>query len=505
MNYPFWDVGLGYGWLMGGIAIIHVFVSHFAIGGGLYLVVAERGARIKNDLMKLEYLRGLSKFFVLTTLVFGAVTGVGIWFTIGLLNPTATELLIHNFVWMWATEWCLFIIEILSAIIYFYGWKTMSPRAHMTVGWIYFGAAWLSLAIINGMLSFMLTPGDWLQTGNMWDGFFNPTYFSSLVFRTGVCIMLAGLYSLMVASRLKPSESKGRFIAYNAAWALVGMVVIVPTLFWYWTSIPEAVRTTAVEMMSTPMRSLWFVYVFGIALALMVVLVGLILRKRAHLALTIVMMAVGLLWFGSFEWFRESVRKPWVVSGYMYGNALEMVHVESYQSDGLLTHIAFRTGDDGADLFRHACRSCHTIDGYHPLKPAFDGTDEAFVAGIVKGTGAIRGNMPPWLGTDEEAKLIAAHVYERLDHRHLAEIYGLTGAALGEKVYQIRCGKCHVFGGYNDKSGSLLGQSEQDYQDLLDAAGELATEMPAFTGDQQERQALIEFLTQKSQQKQGGL
>ena len=44
MIYPFWDEPVGYGILMAIIAVLHVFVSHFAIGGGLYLVVTERRA-----------------------------------------------------------------------------------------------------------------------------------------------------------------------------------------------------------------------------------------------------------------------------------------------------------------------------------------------------------------------------------------------------------------------------------------------------------------------------
>ena len=43
MIYPFWDVQTGYGVLMAIIAVVHVFISHFAIGGGLYLVVTEIG------------------------------------------------------------------------------------------------------------------------------------------------------------------------------------------------------------------------------------------------------------------------------------------------------------------------------------------------------------------------------------------------------------------------------------------------------------------------------
>ena len=90
MNFPVWDVAFGGGLLMALVAGLHVFVSHFAVGGGLFLVLTERKARRNNDAALLNWLKFHSKFFVLVTVVFGAVTGVGIWFTIGLISPTAT-------------------------------------------------------------------------------------------------------------------------------------------------------------------------------------------------------------------------------------------------------------------------------------------------------------------------------------------------------------------------------------------------------------------------------
>jgi hypothetical protein len=44
MNYPIWDVSFGAGLLIALVAGIHVFVSHFAVGGGLFLVLTERKA-----------------------------------------------------------------------------------------------------------------------------------------------------------------------------------------------------------------------------------------------------------------------------------------------------------------------------------------------------------------------------------------------------------------------------------------------------------------------------
>ena len=41
MDYPIWDVTIGGGLLMALVAIPHVIVSHFAIGGGLVIAVTE--------------------------------------------------------------------------------------------------------------------------------------------------------------------------------------------------------------------------------------------------------------------------------------------------------------------------------------------------------------------------------------------------------------------------------------------------------------------------------
>ena len=501
MNYPFWDVGIGYGWLMATISVLHVFISHFAIGGGLYLVVVEYLARRDRDAFRLDFLQYASKFFVLATLVTGAVTGVGIWFIIGLLNPAATEALIHHFVWGWATEWTFFVVEIISAILYLYGWKRLSARAHLTIGWIYFAAAWLSLVVINGIITFMLTPGDWLTTGDFWNGFFNPTYWSSLVLRTGICIMLAGVFTMMLASRMKSDPGKPSLVRHNALWGLAGLLVMVPSFYWYWKSIPADITATALQSMATPINAINQSFWIAAALALVIVLFGLILPRSQNMIVGVVMLALAFAWFGKFEWFRESLRKPYIITGYMYGNGVEVADKPLYQLNGYLPQMTFRTGDDGADLFRRSCRTCHTIDGYKPLRPAFDGTDKEFIAAIVMGAHKLKGNMPPFFGTPKEAGLIADHIYGFTDHRPISEIYGLRGVALGEKVYQIRCGGCHVVGGFNDKSASLVGLDDDSYNSLLDIAGELATEMPAFTGDDTERAALIDYFKTLKPQK----
>lgn len=73
-------------------------IAYYSVGEGLFLAIETHyGYRIDNR-EYLGYLKNHARFFILVTLVFGAITGVGIWWTIGLASPLATETLIHIFV-----------------------------------------------------------------------------------------------------------------------------------------------------------------------------------------------------------------------------------------------------------------------------------------------------------------------------------------------------------------------------------------------------------------------
>ena len=151
MNYPLWDVPhIGSGWVIGLIAIYHIMISHFAVGGGLYLPMAEAKALRENRRDWLDMLRNHAKFFLVITGVFGTVSGVGIWFAIGLAHPEATSALIHNFVFGWAIEWVFFMLELTAAAVYYYSWGRVSDELHLKVGWLYAIFSFLTLVIING-------------------------------------------------------------------------------------------------------------------------------------------------------------------------------------------------------------------------------------------------------------------------------------------------------------------------------------------------------------------
>lgn len=144
MEFPVWHfVGIGSGLIIGIVSVLHVFVAQFAVGGGIYLVWMERKAH--RDGAPGDFAMAgapYSFLFAPEPMVFGGLSGVGIWFTMSVVNPGATSMLIHNFVFFWAAEWGLFLLEVVSLLAYYstYAWSRngrMSPEAHMRIGIVY--------------------------------------------------------------------------------------------------------------------------------------------------------------------------------------------------------------------------------------------------------------------------------------------------------------------------------------------------------------------------------
>ena len=154
MELPVWHfVGIGSGLIIGIVSVLHVFVAQFAVGGGIYLVWMERRAYRDGAPEILQWLERHTHFFLLLTMVFGGLSGVGIWFTMSVVNPGATSMLIHNFVFFWAAEWGLFLLEVVSLLAYYYTYPwsrsgRMSPETHMRIGIVYACAGFLSLVLI---------------------------------------------------------------------------------------------------------------------------------------------------------------------------------------------------------------------------------------------------------------------------------------------------------------------------------------------------------------------
>jgi mono/diheme cytochrome c family protein len=495
LNYPVWDVHFGSQWLIATIAVIHVCISHFAIGGGLFLVAMELRARRHGDAPLLSWLRSHTRFFLVLTVVFGALTGVGIWFTIGLVSPEATSNLIHVFLWAWAIEWVLFLVEILSILVYAATWDSLPPTTHRMVGWIYFAAAYLSLAVINGILTFQLTPGRWLATRGFWDAFFNPGYWPSLALRTLICIILAGAYAILSASFLKEHTLKAEVARYGASWVWMPATLLAPTLYWYLLTVPQS-HLGLFKLNGILQGFAGFVLLSSTLMVVLALAVAWIrpVRTSRLAALALLLLALGS--FGATEWVREDLRGPYLIGGYVYANQIPVRQEEAIRRRGLLPSALFVASRDvaqnptaaGEEVFRISCGPCHRpFHGFNALRNRIRGLAPPFVTHLVQNTGIMRGGMPPFMGTRAEAEALTAYITSR----GIPPTDNFTGRA----AWNRRCQPCHsVHDSFRPVLDAFKGQAPAEIADTIANIDLMSDKMPKWSGSETEKIQLAGFL-----------
>ncbi|HUI71555.1 MAG TPA: c-type cytochrome, partial [Spirochaetia bacterium] len=324
---------------------------------------------------------------------------------------------IHAFVWGWAIEWVFFIIEIAAALLYYGTWNTVSRRLHLTIGWIYFGAAYISLVIINGIITFMLTPGRWLQTRSFWDGIFNPTYWPSLLLRTGVTLMMAGVFAWVVAAGIRDADRRRGLVRYLSGWTLGGVILTALGFFWWQGNIPADARALVFPGGALLRSSFLLGAGMLTLLAAVVVALGYLLPRGFGIVAAIVAVILAGTAFGSFERVREGSRKPFVIHDYMYSNGIRVDEVERLNKEGLLTKAKWASLGVppgplamGEQVFRSECQMCHSTHGYLAITKYIEGQDAEGLAAFLEALRGGRPGMPPIVGTEEEIQALGAYL-----------------------------------------------------------------------------------------------
>ena len=428
MEYPFWFIPwLSKGLIIGVISVLHVFVAQFAVGGGIYLAWMERKAHAQGSPELLEWLERHTRFFLLLTMVFGGISGVAIWFSITVASPAATSLLVHNFVFIWAAEWTFFLLEIVSLLIYYYTYARcrrgeFSARLHMKIGWVYAFAGFMSLFLINGIITFMLTPGDSLETRSLGDAFFNPTFWPSLVFRTALCLMLAGMFALFTAARIPSAAVKRAVVRSAGLWIVLPLLVLLASSAWYYFALPPD-RQAAMARHTADMYPFVRAYAWVLPLIFLAGVFAFIRAERLRRPMSVVILCTGLVLVGAFEWMRETGRRPWVVPGYMYSNGMRIAEGEQIRRQGIASVsgwaglLADQKASDGARvssgalIFEQQCGSCHGIHGPKlDIVPLLERYSPAGIKAQVAGQGRRLTYMPPFFGSQDDLETIARYL-----------------------------------------------------------------------------------------------
>src|SRR5262245_25922026 len=403
------------GLVIGGVGIVHVFLAQFAIGGGMLMWYFERlGQRGMADAR--SFVDGYFKVLVLVSFVVGALTGVAMWFTTIQVGARTIGLMLDEFHWLWATEWVWFAVEITAGYAFYRCGPRLGGRARLRLLALYALASWMSLFWINGILAWQLTPGRWLDGGGVWAGFFNPSFWPSLLFRTAVAATLGALVACVVINTMDlPVERRAPLIRRAARFAVP--IVAMPLLaLWFFAVIPEDSRGW---LTGGSMPMMMFVGVAAGASLLIgaYLIVGIGLRRLTLNIATATMLLV--LAFGATaagEFVREGARKPYPVRGALYSTSITPDEVAALRVRGVTPDDPYPLRDEaryptaqlvrGAKVYRALCDACHTLNGANAVVELVrTWTDDQLRMNIAK-LQRTKGFMPPFAGNADDLEAL---------------------------------------------------------------------------------------------------
>lgn len=124
------------------------------------------------------------------------------------------------------------------------------------------------------------------------------------------------------------------------------------------------------------------------------------------------MMIIGLLYVGVFEFIREGGRRPYIIYDYMYSTSMLKKDVPRIAAEGVLRNsrwaehkeiTAENRYEAGQELYRLMCMPCHSFGGpLNDMKPLAARLQPGEHELIISTMGKERAYMPPFAGTDEE-------------------------------------------------------------------------------------------------------
>lgn len=439
MDFPLYHLDfLGDRLLIALIAILHVVISHSLAVGGLALVAWMERKGLKDPRWEQLAKKVLFVFFIITTSI-GALTGVGIWLSASLVNPTAIGSLIRVFFWAWFTEWIVFVTEVSLILVYYLTWEHWlgeRKTKHVRLGFFLALASWLTMVIIVAILAFMMDPGSWHERRSLLSGVLNPVYLPQLAFRTPLAMTMAGGAAFFILAFLKLDlEFRQQVTTFFSKWTLFWFPFLAVGSFLYFQVIPQEMKANMSVALTTQEFASWYksaVVTINSALgcALLISLKGLFTGRLPRF-LMVAPFVIYVMLMGQFERAREFIRKPFAIGGYLYANGLRKDDYPLLQKQGLLQFAPYASvrhvtpeneAEAGREVFKIACTRCHTVNGVNSVRDRLQAMygDEpwqtAMLAGYLLSMHQIRPFMPPFPGNDAERLALAKYLVSLQAH-----------------------------------------------------------------------------------------
>ncbi|MBD3750631.1 MAG: cytochrome c [Sphingobacteriales bacterium] len=448
MDFPMFHLDwLNDRFLIAMIAILHVFINHgLAVGFIPYITWLEQKGVTdagKNQITDLDWdnlvYKKMKIAFIITTTI-GAMTGVGIWFSVALVSPASLGSLIRVFYFAWFTEWLVFVTEVVLILIYFLTWnnsnKSLKAKTrHIRFGWYLSIFSWFTMAIIVAILGFMMDPGNWNNNHTFFNGFTNPIYLPQLLFRTPTAMLVAGVFGMLLTTIFAPkgSEMRAKAIRYAGKWILASTPLVIIGAVYYWNVMPSAMKVnmaTAVGSMefSQYYQLLKYFIVGTASLSIVLGVFAFFKPKKINFAYVILPCLFVFGFLGIFERVREFIRKPYVIGNYMYSNLLRKEDYPLYKKNGILPYMTYTSVTEiteenkiiaGRDIFINTCSRCHTAspEGVNSITYVFERMygigkplDENSMASYIPNMHNGRTFMPPFPGNKKELGALVAYI-----------------------------------------------------------------------------------------------
>jgi hypothetical protein len=205
-------------------------------------------------------------------------------------------------------------------------------------------------------------------------------------------------------------------LRYSAKWLLVPFVLFLAASWWYKASLPPHIE----EIIFQKMPQLRNAITIFLVCSPLLILGGLIMAIRMPSGLSrtmaAVMLVIGFMYFGAFEFLREGGRRPYIIYDYMYSNAILKKDADQVAQSGILhqakwieqrtiTHDNVQAA--GRDLFNVICLSCHSIGGpLNDIQQQVSKNAPEELNLIFATMGKERPYMPPFPGNEYEQQLL---------------------------------------------------------------------------------------------------
>jgi hypothetical protein len=201
---PFIRFPGGAKWSIGFLGLFHTSVGSLAIGFAFVVTVLQIVGYIRKD-NRFDLLAKRVQLWHVCIYNIGTINAIGLVFALSGLFPQFWSQLFVQFFWTMMIEEMLFFMLATTLTLHYFFWDTMwgHKKLHIFMGSLLTPMFFLQFFIINGMSSYMLTPGfaegqvsQWSGTAGIlgWDklAFYNPTFLMLTLHRTAANFAYAG-------------------------------------------------------------------------------------------------------------------------------------------------------------------------------------------------------------------------------------------------------------------------------------------------------------------------